>query len=140
MCRLYSIKIISTINVYRAAGYGDCTNNGVSARHDTLIVVNAEGPVEVRDKDLDRCVMMELTQYDVLRLVPIEPDEYNSPPWRVREGWFMMGGNFGHSSDSRFHELAEKLLGQAFYGAVAIHDRLEEVKGNEVLRIHSHSG
>jgi hypothetical protein len=37
----------------------------------------------------------------------------------------MFGGNYAAASDSRFSELCEKLLGTSFYGAVAIHDRVE---------------
>jgi hypothetical protein len=39
--------------------------------------------------------------------------------------WTMMGGNFAHTSDSRFGEAIEKIVGYRMYGAVAIHDRIE---------------
>jgi hypothetical protein len=38
----------------------------------------------------------------------------------------MDGGNFAATSDSRFNEACRKLLGHDFYGAVAIHDRVED--------------
>ena len=37
----------------------------------------------------------------------------------------MMGGNYGSTSDSRFKDKLEEMLGERFYGAVAIHDRVE---------------
>ena len=36
----------------------------------------------------------------------------------------MFGGNFGETSDSGFQKVSE-MLGHKFYGAVAIHDRVE---------------
>jgi len=36
------------------------------------------------------------------------------------------GGNFAASSDSRFSQACRELLGHHFYGAVAIHDRVED--------------
>ena len=38
----------------------------------------------------------------------------------------MDGGNFAASSDSRFSQACRELLGHHFYGAVAIHDRVED--------------
>jgi hypothetical protein len=40
-------------------------------------------------------------------------------------GWHMMGGSYVASSDSRFAEACEVVLGAKFYGAVALHDRKE---------------
>jgi hypothetical protein len=46
-------------------------------------------------------------------------------PESVKDKGRMFGGNYAAASDSRFSELCEKLLGTSFYGAVAIHDRVE---------------
>ena len=37
----------------------------------------------------------------------------------------MFGGNYGATSDSRFSEKVEEMMGSSFYGAVPIHDRVE---------------
>jgi len=37
----------------------------------------------------------------------------------------MFGGNYASTSDSRFGEAVEKIIGTRFYGAVAVHDRVE---------------
>ena len=37
----------------------------------------------------------------------------------------MMGGNYAATSDSRFSDKVEQMLGHHFYGAVPIHDRVE---------------
>ena len=46
-------------------------------------------------------------------------------PESKKLGWTMFGGNYATTSDSRFSELCEELLGTNFYGAVAVHDRVE---------------
>lgn len=98
----------------------DCTNAGVSSKHGQLLLVNAEGPFG--SPEAQNAVKMESHVGGCLRLVPVE---WNGNTWVVKKGWFMMGGNYGATTDSRFSKLAEKLLGYSFYGAVAIHDRLE---------------
>ena len=37
----------------------------------------------------------------------------------------MMGGSYVSTSDSRFSQAVEKIVGGRFYGAVALHDRVE---------------
>jgi hypothetical protein len=45
----------------------------------------------------------------------------------------MMGGSYVGTSDSRFREAVEKLLGHGFYGAVPFHDRFETPAQYEAL-------
>jgi hypothetical protein len=113
-----------TINVYRNAGRGgDCTLGGISSRFTTLCVVNVGGPFEPDDECppviLD---VRKISGQSVLRLIPAEKvgDTYAPVKSSV-----MMGGNYGATSDSRFSEKCEQLTGHMFYGAVAIHDRIE---------------
>lgn len=111
------------ISVYRDADGHDCTLHGVSSRFKELCLVNADGPFEPRE---DRpAVLMQNHYRNCLRIVPAK---------KVGDEWVaidgpgigpMFGGNYGATSDSRFGELCSKLLGQDFYGAVAIHDRFE---------------
>lgn len=109
------------ISVYRDRALGDCTNGGVSSKHDELTVVNIEGPVEPSKSA--PAVILERHMRGALRLVPAVKVAGN---WQQCEGWYMAGGNFGHTSDSRFADACEARLGVEFYGAVAIHDRTEE--------------
>ena len=102
------------INVYRNP-HGDCTNNGVSSRSNFLLLVNAEGPFEPKDHPNIPQVEMQTSVPGYLRLIPKT----------IVSNHYMVGGNFGYTSDPRFAQLAEKLLGHPFYGAVAIHDRVE---------------
>lgn len=122
------------ISVYRDAHLDcDCSNNGVSARFTRLCVVNAEGPFEPRE-DMPP-VLLESHVPGIVRLVPAYKD---GAVWKPIPSWVMFGGNFGHTSDSRFGEKARELIAAGcrakgfklgtrvdFYGAVAIHDRVE---------------
>lgn len=104
------------VQVYRSS-LGDCTNNGLSKFSDELCVVNADGPFQPSAKC--PAVIIERHRPGCLRVVPADNGG------TVLPGWFMYGGNIAHTSDSRFGELCEKLLGFPFYGAVMIHDRQE---------------
>jgi hypothetical protein len=105
------------IDVYRAAGY-DCTN-GPSRDHDKLCVTNVEGPFEP-SADAPAVTLEPGSLPGIARLVPDTTGlAFITPPW------FMFGGNYGASSDSRFSRAVEKITGGRFHGAVAIHDRLE---------------
>jgi hypothetical protein len=103
------------INVYRPADGHDCTMNGLSSRFATLTLVNAEGPFEATPER--PAVVLQSHVPGCLRLVPLELLEQNR--------WAQFGGNYAACSDSRFRELAEALSGGKFYGAVAVHDRVE---------------
>ena len=102
------------VNIYKCSKFGDCTLNGVSSRDiEGLCLTNVEGPFEPSD------------HYPAAQL---KKGPFNSlhikPAWNEDEHT-MDGGNFAASSDSRFSEACRELLGHHFYGAVAIHDRVE---------------
>lgn len=112
------------IDVYRSANRnGDCTLGGISSRFTSLCVVNADGPFEPNENRpaviLD---VREISNQKILRLVPAEKVGDSYEPVKA---WTTMGGNYGATSDSRFSEKGEELTGHLFYGAVAIHDRIE---------------
>jgi hypothetical protein len=118
------------VNVYRATGR-DCTLNGISSTHDRLTLVNVDGPFEPND-DAPAAVLMigsllgTLVIYPATRIqnVVLTRSGEQADAWgHVMDT--MMGGNYAATSDSRFTEACERLLGQRFYGAVAIHDRIE---------------
>jgi hypothetical protein len=103
------------VNIYRAGR--DCTNGGESSFAKGFCVVNAEGPFEPSERypAAELVVAEPMAGRKILRLVPES----------AKEKWTMFGGNYAATSDSRFGELCKKLLGTNFYGAVAIHDRVE---------------
>lgn len=110
------------ISVYRE-GRGDCTNGGISSRFRELLVICDRGHINIDEnnppENLVKVVKRHLFGRDVFHLEPVKrPDGC---------GW-MMGGNYGATSDSRFSEM----LG-GFYGAVAIHDRQESQELYDLL-------
>lgn len=106
----------------------DCTLNGWSSQFDQVCVVNASGPFEPSDSCPGVMVFKHCTVL-ALHAVLVEHHE--------NKKWTMMGGNFLHSTDSRFGELCRNLLTNSpdprasfgnihfGYGAVPIHDRIE---------------
>ena len=101
------------VSVYRDSSDYDCTRNGVTNRFDELCVVNVDGPFE--PKDDCPAVRLEQGPLNSVRLVPLEGEGR----------WTMFGGNYAATSDSRFSDAIEKMLGHRFYGAVPVHDRIE---------------
>lgn len=105
------------LNVYRN-DLGDCTAGGVSSKVSTVCVVNVEGPFEPSDKFPG----VELVDE---RLVGGRPYPKLVPIDLVNSGkWFMFGGNYAGTSDSRFAEAIEKITGVRS-GILPIHDRVE---------------
>lgn len=108
--------------VARVARCGDCTNGGISSNHDQLCLVNVDGPFEPSDDC--PAVMLDSHVLGCLRIVPAVKTEAGN--WIIEPGgWYMDGGNYASTSDSRFSAACNRLLGHRFYGAVAIHDRRE---------------
>lgn len=110
------------ISVYRDAGNdGDCSLGGISSKHTTLCVVNISGP-NVPGPNNPPVKLVHGNLPGTLKIVPAVPLAENC--WRELGGT-MMGGNYGATSDSRFSAACDSILGHRFYGAVAIHDRIE---------------
>jgi hypothetical protein len=93
----------------------DASNGGVTAKHNRLYVKLPHYAADDKAPDGVPVVKLERHVPGLVRLVP-ESDG---------KKWFMFGGNFAHTSDSRFREAIEALTGNPFYGAVAVHDRTE---------------
>lgn len=102
------------IDVYRH-GKNDYTNGGVSSRFSELLLLCDRGFINIDEENPPenavKLVKRHLFGRDVYSIEPLKKPE--------GAGW-MMGGNYGATSDSRFSEM----LG-GMYGAVAIHDRQE---------------
>lgn len=107
------------VDVYRNA-FQDCTNGGISSKAKGLCLVNVEGPSQP-SVDAPAALLVQNTEGTV-RIVPAAKVQ---DFWIPASGWWMNGGNYGATSDSRFSQAVERILRHAFYGAVAIHDRQE---------------
>ena len=116
------IRCLSVL-VYRFP-LGDCTNSGVSSRNDRLLIPCSDGP-DVVDTEIglpDNFCHIEHRKLFGGDVYSIRPADVVNGEIVDRGGkWYMDGGNFAHTSDSRFHRLVGGM-----YGAVAIHDRVEE--------------
>ena len=117
------IRYIS-VDVYRGAKNGDCTNRGISSRFDELLVACPDGPWSF-DADagipINFCIMEKRAfgYGTVYGLIPATVDQFGTV--RKRDGrWYSFGGNFGYCSDCRFNDMHPGMI-----GAVAIYDRWE---------------
>ena len=106
----YQIESGLTAYVLRD-GLGDCTNGGISsARKELYIMIEGKYPFE--PDDLRQCVGIEFRDCCGETYVDAKPLYF---PRR----WYMAGGNFLYTSDSRYKEIT----GISY--PVSIHDRYE---------------
>lgn len=109
------------ISVYRDADEHDCTNNGISSRFKRFVAVNVEGPFEPK-VDMP-AVILDKHYKQHLRIVPAVKDATGN--WvKDTTKWYMFGGNFASTSDSRWNDAIERLCGYR-HSAIDIHDRVE---------------
>jgi len=106
------------VNVYKdASSKYDCTNGGVSSRDiKGLCLTNVPGPFDPSE-DYPAAQLVKQT-FGFGSSVKVIPEECEGKQT-------MMGGDYAGTSDSRFSDMIKSLLGHGFYGAVAIHDRVE---------------
>ena len=103
------------VNIYKCTKFGDCTLNGVSSRDiEGFTLTNVEGPFE--PSDLYPAAQLKKGHFNSLHIKPAWNEDQHT----------MDVGNFAASCDSRFSKACRELLGHHFYGAVAIHDRVED--------------
>lgn len=103
---------------------GDCTNGGISSFDKEILLVNVEGPADNKHMGYQKAMLLPGNGPGLVKIVPavfINLDQV----WRKDPRWWMMGGNYAATSDSRFHEAVRRITGGASYGAVPIHDRAE---------------
>lgn len=110
------------VEVFRSAKGGDCTMDGISAQAAELCLVNVPGPFDPRE-GIPAAMLVPGNLRGTVRIVPAMKDD--SGAWVKDPRWWMMGGNYAATPDSRFSEACAALLGHTFYGAVPIHDRYE---------------
>lgn len=111
-------------SIFKANG-SDCSAGGISSERNEVCVVNVSGPFEPSEKLLP----VMLTNGFGAGTARIVPAQQVAPggerDWEPLEGHAMFGGCYVGTSDSRFTEAVENIVGHSFYGAVPLHDRYE---------------
>jgi hypothetical protein len=103
-------------------GQGDFSRGGLTADHQELTVVNVDGPFGPAD---DRPAVMLIQGPGAKSnpvLVPAIKNEAGD--WQPAPGWWMFGGNYAVTGDSRFGEALGR-LGATRGMAPKVHDRIE---------------
>jgi hypothetical protein len=109
------------VSVFRD-GDSDFSRGGVSADHTQLTVVNIAGPFGPID---DRpAVMLIQGPGSGPNPVIVPAVLSDAGAWKPAPGWWMFGGNYAATSDSRFSEAITRLGGTRGM-AVKVHDRIE---------------
>lgn len=114
--------------------YGDLTCGGVSAEAKDLTlvgIIDADGEYEPLPEGARVFparpdappVVLDRTAGGFPILVPAS--DHPEIGWGRVRTHTMAGGNYGASADSRFGDALQAVSGARFYGAVAIHDRIE---------------
>lgn len=117
-CEIVQYRDYLTTYVLRDAALGDCTNGGISSRSDALELF---APHLSFAQVADYCFENGIDVNKAVKLVYRENLDYiHAEPIVNRGKWYMFGGNFVKSSDSRF----KKLTGISY--PVPVHDRTEE--------------
>jgi hypothetical protein len=105
------------VSIYNAERSGRDALSVIPAAAKGLCIVNASGPFEPSADYPAAKIVPAAGGPGAARCVPLEAFEAGK--------WLMKGYSFVASSDSRFSECVEKVIGARFYGAVALHDRCE---------------
>lgn len=116
-CEIVQYRDYLTVHVLRST-LGDCTNGGVSSRSDSFdLFASHLSYAQV----VDYCLEKGIDVNKALKLVHRENLNYiHAEPIINRSKWYMAGGNFVKSCDSRFKDLTG--IGYP----VPVHDRTEE--------------
>ncbi len=107
----FNIEKCLMAGVYRDSRLGDCTNNGISANASDLYILSEQkGPFE--PEDIRQCVYIEWREICGEQYIDCKPAYF-------KKRWYMAGGNFLYTSDSRFEEITKSKY------PISIHDRYE---------------
>lgn len=107
----YVIGKCMEADVYRNAGM-NCTNAGISSHTNKLYILNQNGWTE--SSDIRKCVYIE-------QITAFNENIVRCKPLYRQNLWYMNGGNFLYSHDSRFREIT----GGIQY-PIPVFDRCEE--------------
>lgn len=110
-------------NIYKSKTLGDCSNGGISADHDEVLVVLDEPSCQVFEE------RKGLPCVKIVRRILFEKEYVHAEPIDTKDKTkvgFMAGGTFIYSLDSRFSEFVNKY-------PVSLHDRQETQEEYDML-------
>lgn len=115
---------------------GKCSNGGISEFYDeAYLLTNGEAPTE--GPGLIDLPLVVITPGNLPGTIKAQRADISGLPIRNEADGKtcgpMSGGCFIVSSDSRFREECERVLGGRFDGAVSLHDRFETPEQNRIL-------
>lgn len=101
------------IKVYRNNN-GDCSNGGITSRHDELLLICDDGFIPIDEENPPERLVQIVT-----RVLFGREYKHIEPYAPIKSGCvgYMSGGSFGYSCDSRFTRISDYPL--------SIHDRQE---------------
>ena len=102
------------VDLYRNVDGRDCSNGGISGTGiQGFCLTNVDGPFNPSGEY--PAAKLKLGPLNSIHIKPAWGEDQHS----------MDGGTFAATSDSRLNDAIEELTGCRFYGAVAVHDRVE---------------
>ena len=107
------------INVYRHGNY-DCTNNGISSRYNSLLLICDDGYIDIDENNIPENAV-KIVERNLFGNVY----KHIEPIAKATQLGYMDGGNIAYSSDSRFSEFSAYPL--------KIHDRQESQELYDML-------
>lgn len=126
------------LSVYKSARIGDCTNGGITAKADEVVLVGIlkDGVVEPLPRDCQ--VFTPQDDAPAVVLVPSRAPGYDPTPHLIPLEFVdslpaghvgpMSGGNYAGTSDSRWGELGKLFAPKLHLDLVAVHDRIESYR------------
>ena len=112
--------------IFKNPMFSKCSAGGISEYADAVTIMNVPGPAEPGE-DAPGVFLVHGNTSGTVKIVPAVLNE-KTHTYHEDTRYPMAGGAYVATSDSRFSEAVEKLLGQRFYGAVSLHDRFEAGK------------
>ena len=102
------------ISIFENKRIGNCSNNGISARYDEVLIACDDGFIEIDEdnmpENLVRLVVRRIGGREYMHLEPYKSVDKGCVGW-------MFGGSYAGCSDSRFTRISDYPL--------PIHDRQE---------------
>ena len=105
------------VSVYRNAQFGDATNGGITSQFTQVVLVGEGIPENTEPTDDCPALLLKKKDYYGEYLYAEPAEERPRFAGTLKGPWYMAGGNFVYSTDSRFRKVCKY--------PIAVHDRTE---------------